>query len=112
MESIIANMTRVYRDELLYMKQEHDEKVKYAAIERQVKEIVSQVKSAAIQGKTTYVVNDNQCALLKFIEDTISVLREIFPDCDIKYEKGEKAVPHKGHNLIQRTEQITIDWSA
>lgn len=112
MERILANMTRVYRDELLYMKQEYDEKLKYETIERQAKEIVRQVKGAALQGKTSYIVDDRFCQQMKFMEETISVLREIFQDCEIKYEKGEKQIPAVGRPLIQMTEQITIDWSA
>lgn len=112
MERILANMVRVYRDELLYMKQEYDEKLKYETIEHQVKEVVRKVKGAALQGKTSYTVDDRDMSKFKFIEETISVLREIFPDCDIKYEKGEKQIPAMGRPLIQMTEQITIDWSA
>jgi len=114
MERILANMNRVYRDELLVMKEEHDKQIKYETIEHHVKEIVCQVRNTALQGKTYYVVEDRLCQQMKFMEETVSVLREVFQDCDIEYKEEESNIPSRNPNVIMKQiiRSLKIDWSA
>ena len=107
------NMNRIYADELLNMKRKYDEGIKQETIRSQVRDIVAQVTSQALQGKTSCIINRN-LELLKFMEETVDVLREVFPDSKIEYKKEEVNLPTRYQNVVITTQtksSLKIDWS-
>ena len=106
-------MEPIYRNELLNMKKEYDEMVKRETIQNQVKNIVSQVRKQALEGKTSGIF-DRNLELLKFLDETVDVLREVFPDCDIEYKKEEINLPSRNPIVVmtQIKTILKIDWSA
>ena len=108
------NMNRIYADELLDMKRKYDEGIKQETIQRQVKDIVGQVRRQALEGKTFYSMDEQHLRQMpKFLDETVDVLREVFPDSNIEYKKAEVNLPSRNPNVVM-TQIITtlkIDWS-
>ncbi len=109
----VMGLDRIYADELLDMKRKYDEGIKQETIRSQVRDIVAQVTSQALQGKTSCIINRN-LELLKFMEETVDVLREVFPDSKIEYKKEEVNLTSRNPNVVMTQIKATlkIDWSA
>ncbi len=102
----------VTREELLGMKAAHDEKVKQDVIKRQVTQIRNEVLSAALQGKTQFIIPDYVCGAFNHFEETVAALQHIFPDSRVqaKYEKVSEE--RRGSIITTKYEsQLIIDWS-
>ena len=110
----LMDLNRIYRDELLNMKKEHDEMVKQEIIKNQVKYITSQVRKQALQGNSFYSMDENELRRMeKFLDETVMVVREVFPDCDIEYKTEEVNLPSRNPNVIMKQIKTTlkIGWS-
>jgi hypothetical protein len=110
----VMGLDSIYADELLNMKKKYDEGIKQETIQRQVKNIVGQVRKQALQGKTFYSMDEHELRQMpKFLDETVDVLREVFPDSNIEYKKAEVNLPSRNPNVVM-TQIITtlkIDWS-
>jgi hypothetical protein len=110
----LMDLDRIYADELFNMKKKHDEMVKQEIIKTQVKTVINQVRKEALQGKIFYSMDERDIKRFTFLDETVMVLREVFPDCDIEYKTEEVNLPSTNPNvrMTQMRTTLKIGWSA
>ncbi len=109
----LMDLDRIYADELFNMKKKHDEMVKQEIIKSQVKTVINQVRKEALQGKIFYSMDERDIKRFTFLDETVMVLREVFPDCDIEYKTEEVNLPSTNPNvrMTQMRTTLKINWS-